>query len=247
MPSGSASRSSTTSCWRATRRRSRTPRSRTTTTAHKSQFGSAEKLNLRIVLAKTQANAKAAQAALKSGQSWDTVAKKYSIDPTTKNNGGLLTGITANEEDRRCPRRRSRHRRTSSWVRSRASSATTCSRCSRRSRPRRRRSSRRRRRSSKTLTTQKQSAAAKAVNTQASNDFKSQTVCVQKWAVAYCSNYVKPKTTSASASAGPVPPRPAERRARLRRRRPSRLRPRAARTPRSPSSRWRPMTRPPGV
>ena len=52
--------------------------------AHKSSYGSAEKLNLRIVLAKTLANANAAKAALKSGQSWDTVAKKYSIDPTTK-------------------------------------------------------------------------------------------------------------------------------------------------------------------
>ena len=67
--------------------------------AHKSSYGSAEKLNLRIVLAKTLANANAAKAALKSGQSWDTVAKKYSIDPTTKDTGGLLKGITAKQED----------------------------------------------------------------------------------------------------------------------------------------------------
>ena len=67
--------------------------------AHKSSYGSAEKLNLRIVLAKTQANANAAKAALQSGQSWDAVAKKYSIDPTTKDTGGLLKGITAKQED----------------------------------------------------------------------------------------------------------------------------------------------------
>ncbi len=60
--------------------------------AHKSSYGSAEKLNLRIVLAKTQANANAAKSALQSGQSWDAVAKKYSIDPTTKDSGGLLEG-----------------------------------------------------------------------------------------------------------------------------------------------------------
>ena len=43
------------------------------------------------MLTKTLAQANAAKTALQSGQSWDAVAKKYSTDPTTKNNGGLLT------------------------------------------------------------------------------------------------------------------------------------------------------------
>jgi foldase protein PrsA len=54
---------------------------------------------MRIVLAKTQATAQKALAALKGGQSWTTVAKKYSTDPTTKNNGGLLTGVTQGQQD----------------------------------------------------------------------------------------------------------------------------------------------------
>jgi foldase protein PrsA len=66
---------------------------------HPTQFGTPESRNMRIVLAKTAADADAAKKALQSGQSWATVAKKYSTDPTTKNNGGLLTGVTKGQQD----------------------------------------------------------------------------------------------------------------------------------------------------
>jgi foldase protein PrsA len=66
---------------------------------HKSSFGSPESRNLRIVLAKTQGNAQAAKKALASGQSWAVVAKKYSTDKSTKNNGGLLVGVTKGQQD----------------------------------------------------------------------------------------------------------------------------------------------------
>jgi len=67
--------------------------------SHPTQFGTQESRNMRIVLAKTAADADAAKKALQSGQSWDAVAKKYSTDPTTKNNGGLLTGVTEGQQD----------------------------------------------------------------------------------------------------------------------------------------------------
>jgi foldase protein PrsA len=67
--------------------------------SHLSQFGTPETLNLRIVLAKTQAQANAAKSALSSGQGWSAVAKKYSVDPTSKNHGGLLVGVTKGQED----------------------------------------------------------------------------------------------------------------------------------------------------
>jgi foldase protein PrsA len=67
--------------------------------SHKSQFGKPETRDIRIVLTKTPAQAAAAKAALSHGQSWKVVAKKYSTDPS-KNNGGLLPGVTKGQEDK---------------------------------------------------------------------------------------------------------------------------------------------------
>ncbi|MBV9048523.1 MAG: peptidyl-prolyl cis-trans isomerase, partial [Solirubrobacterales bacterium] len=67
--------------------------------SHKSTYGSPETRNIQVVLAKTPADADAAKKALASGQSWAAVAKQYSIDPTTKNNGGSLVGVTKGQQD----------------------------------------------------------------------------------------------------------------------------------------------------
>ena len=67
--------------------------------AHLSQFGKPETRDIRVVLTSTQAQANAAKAALDHGQSWNAVAKQYSSDPTTKNNGGLLKGVAKGQED----------------------------------------------------------------------------------------------------------------------------------------------------
>ena len=67
--------------------------------SHLSQFGTQETRNMRIVLTKTQAQALAAKKALDSGQSWAVVAKKYSTDSTTKNSGGVLNGVTKQQQD----------------------------------------------------------------------------------------------------------------------------------------------------
>jgi parvulin-like peptidyl-prolyl isomerase len=67
--------------------------------SHLSQFGTPETRDIRIVLAKTQSKANAARSALQSGQSWKSVAKQFSIDPTSKDNGGLLVGVTKGQED----------------------------------------------------------------------------------------------------------------------------------------------------
>jgi foldase protein PrsA len=60
---------------------------------HQSQFGTQATRSLKLVLASSAANAAAAKKALESGQSWATVVKKYSTDPTTKSTGGVLNNV----------------------------------------------------------------------------------------------------------------------------------------------------------
>jgi foldase protein PrsA len=57
---------------------------------NKARFAQPEKRDLRVVLTKEKADADKAYAALKAGDSWTTVAKKYSIDDTSKASGGKL-------------------------------------------------------------------------------------------------------------------------------------------------------------
>jgi foldase protein PrsA len=175
--------------------------------AHKASYGSAEKLNLRIVLAKTQANANAAKSALQSGQSWDAVAKKYSIDPTTKDTGGLLKGITAKEEDAALskaafaapvnqlqgPVKGQFGYYVFKVLSQTPATQQTLAQATKAIKA--------------TLTTQKQGAAEAAVNKLASSQWKSSTVCNQLFATTDCVNYVKPKAT-ASATAPTTTPAP---------------------------------------
>ena len=67
--------------------------------AHASQFGTPQRRDLRIVLTKTQSAANAAKSALSNGQSWTTVAKRYSTDSATKNKGGQLTNVAQGQQD----------------------------------------------------------------------------------------------------------------------------------------------------
>jgi foldase protein PrsA len=67
--------------------------------SHKSQFGTPQERDLRIVLTTSLAKANAAKKALQSGQSWNTVAKTYSTDASTKNNGGQLLNVIKGQQD----------------------------------------------------------------------------------------------------------------------------------------------------
>jgi foldase protein PrsA len=67
---------------------------------NKSKFATPERRDLRIVLTKDQARAQAAKAALESGQSWGSVAKKYSIDQASKSQGGKLSGVAKGQQEK---------------------------------------------------------------------------------------------------------------------------------------------------
>jgi foldase protein PrsA len=65
---------------------------------NKSKYGTPEKRAVEIILTKTEAQASAAKKEVESGTSFASVAKKVSIDPTSKANGGLLPEVTKGEE-----------------------------------------------------------------------------------------------------------------------------------------------------
>jgi len=58
---------------------------------NKSRYGVPEHRNVEIILTKTEAQAASAKKEIEGGKSFSSVAKKVSIDPTSKAKGGLIT------------------------------------------------------------------------------------------------------------------------------------------------------------
>lgn len=67
---------------------------------NKTRFAQPELRDLRVVLTKTKPKAEEARKALASGQSWKTVAKKYSIDPASKGQAGMLSGVAKGSQEK---------------------------------------------------------------------------------------------------------------------------------------------------
>jgi foldase protein PrsA len=67
---------------------------------NKARFTQPERRDVSVVLAKTKATADQALSALRSRQSFASVAKKFSIDPTSKAQGGKLLGVTPGQQER---------------------------------------------------------------------------------------------------------------------------------------------------
>jgi parvulin-like peptidyl-prolyl isomerase len=67
---------------------------------NKQRFAQPERRDLLVVLTKTKAKAEAARKALASGQSWASVAKKYSIDEASKAQGGKLPGVAKGQQEK---------------------------------------------------------------------------------------------------------------------------------------------------
>jgi foldase protein PrsA len=170
--------------------------------SHPTQFGTAETRDMRIVLTKTAAEANAAKSALQSGQSWNAVAKKYSIDPTTKDSGGLLTGVTKGQQDAAldtaafsAPANKligpvkgqfgyyivEVTKITAATHQSLAQATPQIK---------------------QQLTTQAQTNAENAVDSKAKSDWQSQTTCRSEYAMADCKGYKAPATATTGTSTG---------------------------------------------
>ncbi len=66
---------------------------------HKLLYGTPEKRSVEIILTKTEAAAKSAKKEVQSGKSFAGVAKRVSIDPTSKATGGKLPEVMKGQED----------------------------------------------------------------------------------------------------------------------------------------------------
>jgi foldase protein PrsA len=67
---------------------------------NKQRFAQPERRDLLVVLTRTKAKADQAKAALSSGQSWASVAKKFSIDQASKAQGGKLPGVAKGQQEK---------------------------------------------------------------------------------------------------------------------------------------------------
>lgn len=67
---------------------------------NKSRYGSPEHRNVEIILTKTEAQAASAKKEIEGGKSFASVAKRVSIDPTSKAKGGLITETIKGAEEK---------------------------------------------------------------------------------------------------------------------------------------------------
>jgi foldase protein PrsA len=67
---------------------------------NKQRFAQPERRDLRIVLTKDKAKAQQAKDAIKGGQSFKAVAKKYSIDQASKAQGGKLPAVAKGQQEK---------------------------------------------------------------------------------------------------------------------------------------------------
>jgi foldase protein PrsA len=63
------------------------------------QFSQPERRDLEVILTKNQARALEAKKAVEGGQRWSAAAKKYSVDPASKDQGGKLLGVSKGQQD----------------------------------------------------------------------------------------------------------------------------------------------------
>lgn len=166
--------------------------------AHKSTYGSKEYADLHLVRTTSQSKAQAAYNALKSGQSWTTVAKTYSASSSGKANGGLITNVVSGEEEAAVNKAifSSKvgqivgpiHGQFGYYVIELTKLVPATQESLAKATPT----------IKSTLTTNAQDAAETKVNDGAKKLWGSETLCRSTYSVSDCAGYVAPKTTTSS-------------------------------------------------
>jgi foldase protein PrsA len=67
---------------------------------NKKRFAQPERRDLRVVLTKTETQARRAKNALEDGQSWKSVVRRYSIDEASKAQGGKLPAVAEGQQEK---------------------------------------------------------------------------------------------------------------------------------------------------
>ena len=67
---------------------------------NKQRFAQPETRDAHVVLARTRDRAQQAKDALEDGDSWSSVARRYSVDEASKQQGGALRGVTEGSQDK---------------------------------------------------------------------------------------------------------------------------------------------------
>ena len=67
---------------------------------NKARFAQPETRDAHVVLARTKKRAEQAKDAIEDGDSWKSVAKRYSVDDASKQQGGALTGVAQGTQDK---------------------------------------------------------------------------------------------------------------------------------------------------
>jgi foldase protein PrsA len=174
--------------------------------SHKSQFGKPETRDIRIVLTKTQAQAQAAKKALNSGQSWTAVAKKYSTDPSTKNKGGQLTGVTKGQEDKALDSAAFAAKTNKVLGPVKGQFGYYVFEVTKVTKPTQQSLAQATPLIKQTLTGQQQSKEQSAVDKVAKQYWLAKTQCKKQYAMADCSGYKAPKTATTPGAATPTTP-----------------------------------------
>jgi parvulin-like peptidyl-prolyl isomerase len=169
--------------------------------SHLSQYGSPQSRDIRIVRTNSLKQANAAKAALSRGQSWNAVAKKYSIDAATKTHGGLLAGVTKSQVEQTLATAAFSAPLTKVLGPVQGTFGVYIFEVTKIKRSTQRTLAQATPLIRQLLNGQAQTSAQSAVDNQAKSNWLHKTNCRAAWAMADCSGYKAPKTSTSTTAA----------------------------------------------